>query len=139
MPLKTPSARRTLPLPDVVGVALAAHLAQYPANDQGYVFQNAEGLPYQAHTYQQMLSYRAKRVGLPHTTSHDLRHTYASWLLAAGESVVTVAARLGHRNANMVIQTYAHIMPNSEDRTRRAIDATFQSAPGVPLDDQSAL
>jgi integrase len=139
MPLKTPSARRTLPLPDVVGAALATHLAVYPANDEGYIFQNAEGLPYQAHTYQQMLSYRAKRVGLPHTTSHDLRHTYASWLLAAGESVVTVAARLGHRNANMVIQTYAHIMPNSEDRTRRAIDATFKSALHEPLADESAL
>jgi integrase len=106
---------------------------------QGYIFQNAQGLPYQAHTYQQMLSYRAKRAGLPHTTSHDLRHTYASWLLAAGESVVTVAARLGHRNANMVIQTYAHIMPNSEDRTRRAIDATFKSALREPLADESAL
>jgi integrase len=85
-----------------------------------------------------MLSYRAKRAGLPHTTSHDLRHTYASWLLAAGESVVTVAARLGHRNATMIIQTYGHLVPGTEDRTRRAIDAAWESALDVPLEGKNA-
>ena len=119
-------------MPEVVIEALAAHLATFPANAEGYIFQNAEGFAYQAHTYQQMLSYRAKRAGLPHTTSHDLRHTYASWLLAAGESVVTVAARLGHRNANMVIKTYGHLVPGTEDRTRRAIDLAWKSALDVP-------
>jgi hypothetical protein len=33
--------------------ALAAHLAAYPANGERCIFQNAEGLAYQAHTYQQ--------------------------------------------------------------------------------------
>ena len=74
MVLKTPAARRSVPMPDVVIEALAAHLSAFPANAEGYIFQNAEGLAYQAHTYQQMLSYRAKRAGLPHTTTHDLRH-----------------------------------------------------------------
>ena len=35
-------------------------------------------------------------------TSHALRHHYASVLLAAGESVVAVAERLGHENATLV-------------------------------------
>jgi integrase len=56
------------------------------------------------------------------STSHDLRHAYASWLLASGESVVAVAERLGHENATLVLKTYGHLMPDSEDRTRRAID-----------------
>ena len=61
--------------------------------------------------------------GLPAgTTSHDLRHHYASVLLEAGESVVAVAERLGHENATLVLKTYGHLMPDSEDRTRRAID-----------------
>jgi integrase len=41
-------------------------------------------------------------------------------LLAAGESVVAVAERLGHENATLVLKTYGHLMPDSEDRTRRA-------------------
>jgi integrase len=46
----------------------------------------------------------------------------ASVLLAAGESVVAVAERLGHENATLVLTTYGHLMPDSEDRTRKAID-----------------
>lgn len=67
-----------------------------------------------------------RRAGLPAgTTSHHLRHHYASVLLAAGESVVAVAERLGHENATLVLKTYGHLMPDSEDRTRRAIDAAW--------------
>jgi hypothetical protein len=40
----------------------------------------------------------------------------------ACESVVAVAERLGHENATLVLKTYGHLMPDGEDRTRRAID-----------------
>jgi integrase len=67
-----------------------------------------------------------ERAGLPAgTTSHDLRHHYASVLLAAGESVVAVADRLSHENGTLVLKTYGHLMPDSEDRTRRAVDETW--------------
>ena len=59
---------------------------------------------------------RACPLASPRTT---LRHHYASVLLAAGESVVAVAERLGHENATLVLKTYGHLMPDSEDRTRR--------------------
>ena len=55
-----------------------------------------------------------KSAGLPVcVTSHDLRHHYASILLAAGESVVAVAERLAHENATLVLKTYGHLMPDS--------------------------
>lgn len=62
------------------------------------------------------------------TTSHDLRHHYAS-VLAAGESVVAVAERLGHDDASLVLSVYGHLMPDSEDRTRKAVDAAWSPAP----------
>jgi hypothetical protein len=52
-------------------------------------------------------------------------------LLAAGESVVAVAERLGHENATLVLKTYGPLMPDSEDRTRRAVDEAW-SAITVP-------
>jgi integrase len=80
------------------------------------------------------------RAGLPtSTTSHDLRHRYASVLLLQGESVVAVAERLGHHNASLVLSTYGHLMPDSEDRTRRAVDAAWSSgAPPVPHEERPA-
>jgi len=38
---------------------------------------------------------------------------------------VAVAERLGHENATLVLSTYGHLMPDSEDRTRRAIDEAW--------------
>ncbi|HET6919808.1 MAG TPA: hypothetical protein VFI46_10125 [Jiangellaceae bacterium] len=52
-----------------------------------------------------------------------MRHHFASVLLAAGESVVAVAERLGHEHGTLVHKTYGHLMPDSEDRTRGAVDA----------------
>jgi integrase len=126
--LKTPSSRRTVPLPQTAVDALAVHLVQFPANDEGYVFTNELGRSYQAHTYQYRIRTKATMIGLPSTTRHDLRHTYASWLLLAGESIATVAARLGHRNVAITLATYAHCVPTTEDRTRRAIDGLWSES-----------
>jgi len=59
------------------------------------------------------------------TTTHDLRHHYPRVLLAAGESVVAVAEPLGHENATLVLTTYGHLLPASEERTRRAVEPTW--------------
>jgi integrase len=73
--------------------------------------------------------WRAKlRVG---TTSHALRHHFASVLLQAGESVVAVADALGHENATLVLKTYGPLMPDSEDRMRRAVDLPWSDAGGL--------
>jgi hypothetical protein len=45
--------------------------------------------------------------------------------LAAGESVVAVAEPLGHENTTLALTTYGHLMLDSEDRMRRAIDAAW--------------
>jgi integrase len=39
-----------------------------------------------------------------------------------GESVKTVQARLGHANAAETLDTYSHLWPDSDDRTREAVD-----------------
>jgi integrase len=126
---KTPRSRRTVPLPQVVADALAAHLAEFPPGEDGSLFTTRTGAVYRHDYYgSQIFAKAVVRAGLPAaTTSHDLRHHYASVLLAAGESVVAVAERLGHENATLVLKTYGHLMPDSEDRTRRAIDAAWSA------------
>lgn len=51
---------------------------------------------------------------------HDLRHFYASGLIAAGCDVVTVQRALGHGSASLTLNTYSHLWPKAEDRTRNA-------------------
>lgn len=133
VPPKTPRSRRTIPLPTVAGEALAGHMRRWPALPDGSLFYGVNGRPYD-HTYYgtKVFTAAARRLaGAKNSTfpggvtTHDLRHHYASVLLAAGESVVAVAERLGHDNATMVIKVYGHLLPDSEDRTRRAVDEAW--------------
>lgn len=56
---------------------------------------------------------------------HALRHFYASVLLDGGESIKALAAYLGHTDPGFTLRTYTHLMPSSEERTRRAVDRVF--------------
>ncbi|MEH0974537.1 tyrosine-type recombinase/integrase [Micromonospora sp. CPCC 205546] len=60
------------------------------------------------------------------TGTHALRHFYASALLDAGESIKALASYLGHSDPGFTLRVYTHLMPASEERTRRAIDDLFQ-------------
>jgi integrase len=51
---------------------------------------------------------------------HDLRHFYASGLIASGCDVVTVRRALGHASATTTLTTYSHLWPSAEYRTRAA-------------------
>lgn len=97
MPLKSANAARTVPLPTVASEALAGHIAQFPPAPDGTVFITAAGRPWSGGgMLRPAYSAAAAAAGLPGgTSSHDLRHHYASVLLAAGESVHAVAERIG--------------------------------------------
>ncbi len=68
--------------------------------------------------------------GQRHTASredgmHALRHFYASLLLHAGESIKAVSEYLGHADPGFTLRVYAHLMPQSRERTSRAVDELF--------------
>jgi len=48
-------------------------------------------------------------------TLHSLRHTFATLSLESGKSVKWVAQQLGHRDAAMTLNVYAHALPDEED------------------------
>jgi integrase len=131
-PPKTDASIRTVPLPSVVGETLAAHIAANPPGEWGLVFTTVKGAPMHrggdwAHAWRRAV----RTAGLPAGIRfHDLRHYYASLLIHAGESVKVVQARLGHANASETLDTYSHLWPDSEDRTRQAIDSALNA--GVP-------
>lgn len=60
-----------------------------------------------------------KAAGLPHVRWHDLRHTYASWLVQAGQPLGAVRELLGHSTI-AVTQRYAHLAP---EHLRAAVGA----------------
>jgi integrase len=58
-------------------------------------------------------------------TFHDLRHTLATLNLSAGEPITLVSERLGHANVATTLNTYAHCLPQDEDRLASRFDERF--------------
>lgn len=54
------------------------------------------------------------RSGVPHIRLHDLRHTHATLLLAAGVNPKVVSERLGHSSVSFTLDTYAHVIPGMQ-------------------------
>lgn len=124
-PPKTTASGRTIPLPQVVVEALAAHLRDYPAATDGYVF-TLDGEPITRQAFGRVWRPVVKESGLTVGTGfHSLRHYYASLLIRHGESVKVVQARLGHASASETLDTYSHLWPDSDDQTRQAIDSVL--------------
>ncbi|WP_299931796.1 site-specific integrase [uncultured Nocardioides sp.] len=126
-PLKTRASYRTIPLPATVVDALNGHLAARDIGDDDLIF-TLDGRPITRQAFGHVWRPVARVAGLNQATGpgmHALRHYYASLLIRYGESVKTVQARLGHASASETLDTYSHLWPDSDDRTREAIDSVL--------------
>ena len=120
--LKTKNSAGVVPLPERVAGVLAGQIRDFPPLADGVIFRQPNGALWNDGSQWAEYHRAAVAAGLPDgTSSHDLRHHYASVLLQRGESVAVVAERI-RDTKEMVLSTYGHLMPNQEDRTRRAID-----------------
>jgi integrase len=54
---------------------------------------------------------------------HQLRHFYASVMLAGGVSVKELAQFLGHKDEAFTLRVYTHLLPSSHDRARQVMDS----------------
>jgi len=147
-PPKTDASVRTIPLPAGVTAVLLDHLADFPATalvESGSpMFTTEAGELIRRNRFGEVWRRAIRRSGVrPDLTFHDLRHYYASLLIRHGESVKVVRRRLGHKTAQETLDTYGHLWPDSDGRTREVVDgelfrrdaagtATDSQAPGIP-------
>jgi integrase len=64
---------------------------------------------------------------------HQLRHYYASVMLAGGVSIKELAEYLGHSDPAFTLRVYAHMLPCSYDRARSVITERFTRMIGPGL------
>jgi Phage integrase family len=69
------------------------------------------GIAYIIERNGQLFDRKALSSGLPKIRLHDLRHTHASLLVAAGEPIKVVSERLGHAHPGFTMATYQHLLP----------------------------
>jgi integrase len=69
---------------------------------------------------------------LPEITVHDLRHTHASMLLHRRQSYKVVQERLGHKSPDVTLNTYAHLMPESQQLAVADLDEVLDGPEPAP-------
>lgn len=134
---------RKVPLPEGVRDELAAYLARFPGRYVELPWDDPDGSTTQRHKLI-ITSRERKALNSAYTNKakwkpalaaagldpedrfnmmHVLRHTYASMLLDAGESILAVAQNLGHADPAFTLRTYTHLMSRHDERTKAAADA----------------
>lgn len=125
-PLKTEASRTAVPIPATLSATLSAQVARWPAET---LLTSVSGGPLTPAALERRMRMARGRVpGLSESFRyHDLRHYFASLLISQGADVKVVQARLRHASATTTLNTYAHLWPDADDRTRDAVERVLRA------------
>ena len=122
LPTKTASSKRRVDIPaSVVGVLheirarqmLSASETGLEWHPGGFVFATADGRPLDPEKVTHEFRARTDKAGLEGLRLHDLRHSFATLMLAAGEHPKMVQTALGHSSIQVTMDIYGHLMPGA--------------------------
>jgi len=128
--LKTKGSQRMLYMPPIIRTLLQTHrdrqaldvAAAKTWEDPGWVFATGKGTPIGPNNFLRAYRQLLEKAGLPREHRlHDLRHSYASWLIANGVDPRTLSDLLGHADPRFTMSVYVHAQ---EETRRRAANLT---------------
>jgi integrase len=122
---KTRAGRRTVDVgPQAVRLLAEQQAARTPSPD-GYLFPNRAGGPFDADNFMsRVFKPAARAAGIPELTFHDLRHTGASLMIAAGCHVKVIAEQMGHSDGGaLVLKRYGHLYKGARRQAAAALEA----------------
>lgn len=130
-PPKSRKSRRTIPLPAKVVAYLPAK-----GKPSDLVFPGVEGGRMWYGRFNTLIWKRAvEKSGIGKSPNiHDLRHSYASWLLAAGAPLNVVQAKLGHEDIKTTVAVYGHLAPGADADVVGVLDAALAGVPDPVLE-----
>ena len=103
---KTVNSRRVIPLPKQI----VPHLKKLKKRSLcDYVIADGDK-PVFVRSYQRTFELLLKKLDISHKGFHSLRHTFATRALECGMDVKTLSELLGHKNASVTLNRYAHSM-----------------------------
>ena len=126
-------SERPVPAPDGLLEIVAQHIELFQPGDDPdrWLFPGEGDHPLHQNSVGYLWRKARSAAGVDSLRLHDLRHYFASGLIHAGCDVVTVQRALGHSSATITLNTYSHLWPKAEDRTRKASTGLFREALGT--------
>ena len=101
---KTETSRRVIPLSKSIIDILKTMKKEKSCN----CVISEKGKPVFLRSYQRTFELLLKRLGIAHKGFHALRHTFATRAIECGMDVKTLSEILGHKNAAITLNRYAH-------------------------------
>lgn len=90
---------------------------------EAWVFPNEDGSPVHYTNFPRRVWHKIQdHAQVRRRTPHDLRHTWASHMLAAGADLAYVSAQLGHANPSITLRIYSHWVPGMRRVTTAVLD-----------------
>jgi integrase len=89
---------------------------------EGVVFPRADGGIFSRDTMYDAWQRTLQKAGVRSIRPYDLRHTFASLLIAAGKNPLYIAQQMGHYSAGFTLETYGHVMDAVPRRQVEFID-----------------
>jgi integrase len=133
VPTKTSAGRRQVALSDEALRTLRAQLLARAPNEIGLVFPSPSGRVWRKDNFMARVFRPAvRRAGLSPLRFHDLRHTYAALMVAAGAHPKLLQAQLGHTSINVTLNTYGHLFPDAFAEVGPALDRLVETARRAP-------
>jgi integrase len=118
-PPKTRSSRRTIPISASLAEVFK-RLRPRNCEQERLVFATPKGTPLNPkNLYNRQLAPACDAIELPRVSWHSFRHTHATLLHDAGESLKTAQSLLGHSDLETTLGVYTHAIPDSQ---RRAVE-----------------
>ncbi|RJQ53407.1 MAG: site-specific integrase [Actinobacteria bacterium] len=134
IPPKTVAGRRVVPLSETALIALdRARKARdekktrlgVKYQNEGLTFCNADGSRIDPSALTHRFARLAKEFGVGGMRFYDLRHSFASILVANGIDIKVLSELLGHANTRITWETYVHIHPSRHRQTVAILDKVF--------------
>lgn len=118
---KTRRSKRTISITDTLAEQIADRIAGMPQT--AVVFDSRSGAPLHLSNIRTRAWWKAVAAAgvTPRPRIHDLRHSHASWLLAAGVDMFTVQRRLGHESIKTTVDRYSHVLPTQQRAAAEAL------------------
>src|SRR5437773_2281105 len=127
---KSRRSRRTIDLAPTLRAALTKLSSRFQGD---LVFCSADGKAVDPDNFIHRDWVRVlRRAGLRRIRFHDLRHTYASLLIAQGAHPKYIQAQLGHASIQTTLDRYGHLMPEIHQAEARKLDRLVFGDASVP-------
>ena len=127
---KTRTSRRRVPMPAALReLLLDRRLEDTKAGGDALGFGRGAAEPFHAATLYRRADSAWKTAGLGERLRlHQARHTYASFMIAAGINAKALAQFMGHSSIKVTFDLYGHLMPGSEREAAGLLDAFLERA-----------